>query len=99
MSLNYQDWLIENKDVGQRGFKMNIKSFLGSIFNQKNLDNTIKSLDEGVASFNKGMQDFGDSMDKVTKELSKDVEKSNSNAKSRAIKDKENLDKIWGKKK
>ena len=52
-----------------------------------------------MASFNKGMQDFGDSMDKVTKELSEDVEKSKSSAKSRAIKDKENLDKIWGKRK
>ena len=52
-----------------------------------------------MASFNKGMQDFGDSMDKVTKELSEDVEKSKSSAKSRAIKDKGNLDKIWGKRK
>ncbi|MBT4327629.1 MAG: hypothetical protein HOD60_12130 [Candidatus Nitrosopelagicus sp.] len=77
---------------------MNIKSLLGSIFNQKNLDNTIKSLDKGMNSFNKGMQDFGNSMDEVTKEISEDVEQSKSNAKSRAIKDKENLDKIWGKK-
>jgi len=77
---------------------LKIKSLLTSIFNQKNLDDTMKLLDKGMTSFSKIMQDFGGSMDKMTKEFSDDVEKSNSNAKFRAIKDKENLDKIWGKK-
>ena len=76
---------------------MKIKSLLTSIFNQKNLNDTMKSLDKGMTLFSKIMRDFGESMDTMTKEFSTDVEKSNSNAKSRAIKDKENLDKIWGK--
>jgi hypothetical protein len=74
---------------------MNLKS----IFTLKNLNSCLKSFDKGMDSFNKGLKDFGDSMDKITTEFSEDVEKSNHTAKSRAIKDKENLDKIWGKKK
>lgn len=78
---------------------MNIKFILGSIFNQKNLDNTIKSLDKGVNLFNKGMQEFGDSMESIQEEFRKDVERSKCNAEKRASIDRTNLDKIWGKKK
>ena len=73
---------------------MNFKS----IFTLKNLNSCLESFDKGMESFNKGLKDFGNSMDEVTKEISEDVEQSKSNAKFRAIKDKENLDKIWGKK-
>jgi hypothetical protein len=73
---------------------MNFKS----IFTLKNLNSCLESFDKGMESFNKGLKDFGNSMDKITTEFSEDVEKSNRNSKSRAIKDKENLDKIWGKK-
>jgi hypothetical protein len=64
-----------------------ILSALGGIFNQKNLD-----------SFNTAMSDFGKSMDLITKEFSDDVTKSNESRKKRESKDKENLEKIWGKK-
>jgi len=40
----------------------------------------------------------GDSMDKMTKELGSDVEKSRKNQKDRESIDKANLEKIWGKK-
>ena len=73
---------------------MNFKS----IFNLKNLDSCLKSFDNCMDSFNQGLRDFGDSMDKITSEFSEDVEKSKRNAETRAIKDKENLDKIFGKK-
>jgi hypothetical protein len=58
----------------------------------------IKSFDKIISDFNSGLKDFVDSMQKVDQDFKDDIEKSNSNAKSRAIKDKENLDKIWGKK-
>ncbi len=54
---------------------------------------------EILDSICKSIQDFGDSMQTMNNEFSDDIKKSNQNAKSRAIKDKENLDKIWGKKK
>ncbi len=50
-------------------------------------------------TFNKAVQDFGDSMDTMSKEMSSDIEKSNRVAKIREKKNKENLEKIWGKKK
>jgi len=37
-------------------------------------------------------------MDKMTSELSSDIEKSNKESEDRERKNKENLDKIWGKK-
>ena len=52
-----------------------------------------------MASFNKGIQGFGDSMDKATKEFSEDIRKSDIQKEKRAIKDKENLKKIFGDKK
>ena len=50
-----------------------------------------------LGHFNKVMQDFGDSMNKMTKELGSDVEKSRKNQKERESINKANLDKIWGK--
>jgi hypothetical protein len=58
----------------------------------------IKNIDQGISTFNKLVQDFGDSMDKMTGELSSDIEKSNRESESREKKNQENLDKIWGKK-
>ena len=51
----------------------------------------------GIDSFNKAIQDFGDSMDSITREFSADIEKSNRESEIREQKNKENLDKIWGK--
>jgi hypothetical protein len=59
----------------------------------------IKNIDQGISTFNKIIQDFGNSMEKITGELSSDIEKSNRNSEAREKKNQENLDKIWGKKK
>ncbi len=58
----------------------------------------MKNIDSGINSFNKAVQDFGKSMDSLTKEMSADVEKSNRDSEVREKKNKENLDKIWGRK-
>ena len=57
----------------------------------------MKNINKGINTFNKVMQDFGDSMDSITKELSLDIEKSNRASKVREKKNRENLEKIWGK--
>ncbi|KAF6247189.1 hypothetical protein C6990_05820 [Nitrosopumilus sp. b3] len=59
----------------------------------------MKNINQGVDIFNKAVQDFGDSMDSLNKEMSDDIEKSNKESKIREKKNKENLDKIWGKRK
>ena len=59
----------------------------------------MKNIDKGMDVFNKTIQDFGDSMDSITREFSADIEKSNRESKIREEKNKENLDKIWGKRK
>ena len=56
-----------------------------------------KNINNGIDIFNKAIQDFGQSMDTLTKELSSDIEKSNKDSQSREKKNKENLEKIWGK--
>ena len=58
----------------------------------------MKNINQGINVFNKAVQDFGDSMDTMTRELSSDIEKSNRASEAREQKNKENLDKIWGKK-
>ena len=55
----------------------------------------VKNIDQGISTFNKLVQDFGDSMDKMTSELSSDIQKSNRESESREKKNQENLDKIW----
>ncbi len=57
----------------------------------------MKNINHGINVFNKAVQDFGDSMDGITRELSSDIEKSNRESEAREKKNKENLDKIWGK--
>jgi len=59
----------------------------------------IKNIDQGIGTFNKIIQDFGNSMEKMTGELSSDIEKSNRDSEAREKRNQENLDKIWGKKK
>lgn len=66
-----------------------IKNFLKKI--------TVKNINKSMDTFNKIIQDFGDSMDTMTKEMSSYIEKSNRESESRERKNKENLDKIWGK--
>ena len=68
-------------------------------FNAKNINNTIDTFSKGMDTFNKTVQDFGDSMDTMTKEISSDIDKSNRASEIREKKNKENLEKIWGKKK
>jgi len=57
----------------------------------------MKNINNGIVTFNKIVQDFGDSMDIMTRELSSDIEKSNRESKVREKKNKENLEKLWGK--
>jgi hypothetical protein len=59
----------------------------------------IENIHQGMDTFNKTIQDFGDSMDSITKEFSADIEKSDKESKIREQKNKENLDKILGKRK
>lgn len=63
--------------------------------------NTInfKNFNKGIDVFNKSVQRFGDSMNTMTKEMSSDIEKSNKEFEAREKKNKENLDKIWEKRK
>ena len=68
-------------------------------FNAKNINSAIVMLSKCTHTFNKTVQDFGDSMDTMTKEMSSDIEKSNKVAKIREKKNKENLEKLWGKQK
>ncbi len=58
-----------------------------------------KNIDKSINTFNKAVQAFGGSMDSITKELTSDIEKSNKDSKIREKKNKENLEKIWGKRK
>ena len=75
------------------GIDMKYKK-LDSIFKIMNM----KNIQQGIITFNKAVQDFGDSMDTMTREMSADIEKSNRESESREKKNKENLDKIWGRK-
>jgi hypothetical protein len=77
------------EDVGELNKKL--KTIL-NLINAKNIN-------QGISTFNKTVQDFGDAMDTMTREMSSDIEKSNQELESREQKNKENLDKIWGKKK
>ena len=58
----------------------------------------MKNINHGIDTFNKLVQDFGASMDSLTREMSSDIEKSNRESEAREKKNKENLDKIWGRK-
>ena len=70
-----------------------IKEQLISFFKKISMTN----INQGMDIFNKAVQNFGDSMDGITRELSSDIEKSNRESEAREKKNKENLDKIWGK--
>ena len=70
---------------------MNVNNILKKI--------NLKNINQGMDIFNKAVQDFGDSMDSITREMSSDIEKSHIESESRERKNKENLDKIWGKRK
>ena len=58
----------------------------------------MKNINQGIDIFNKAVQDFGVSMDSMTKEMSSDIKKSNKEAEIREKKNKENLEKLWGRK-
>ncbi len=57
----------------------------------------MKNINQGMDIFNNAVQDFGKSMDTITREMSTDIEKSNRESEAREKQNKENLDKIWGK--
>ena len=59
----------------------------------------MKNINNGIDTFNKAVQAFGDSMDTMTKEISSDIKKSDKESKIREKKNKENLDKLWDKRK
>ena len=59
----------------------------------------MKNINQGIDIFNKAVQDFGVSMDSMTKEMSSDIKKSNKESEAREKKNKENLEKLWGKRK
>lgn len=56
----------------------------------------MNNINKGIDIFNKTMQDFGDSMDTMTREMSEDVQKPDKESEARGRKNRENLDKIWG---
>jgi len=58
----------------------------------------LKNINKGIGTFNKAVQNFGYSMDTMTKEMSSDIEKSNKESKARVKKNRENLEKLWGRK-
>ena len=57
----------------------------------------MKNINKGIDTFNKAVQAFGDSMDTMTKEMSSDIEKSNREFEARGRRNRENLEKLWGK--
>ena len=59
----------------------------------------MKNINQGIDIFNKAVQDFGVSMDSMTKVMSSDIKKSNKESEAREKKNKENLEKLWGKRK
>jgi len=73
---------------------MTKKELIINILKKINLNN----INKGMDTFNKAVQDFGNSMDTMTKEMSSDVEKSNREAEIREKKNRENLEKLWGRK-
>ncbi len=66
-------------------------------FTLKNFDKALEKFDKGMNEFNKAVKDFGDSMVAVTKEFSSDIEESNKRRKEYERKNKDNLQKLWGK--
>ena len=50
----------------------------------------MKNINKGIDTFNNAVQSFGGSMDQLSKDLGGDTER-------QSTKDKENLEKIWGK--
>ena len=75
-----------------------IKNIIRKI-NAENIDKAMKSFNKGINTFDKIMADFGNSMDQLTKEINQTSQnnvKIWSDSKTNS-KDKENLDKIWGK--
>jgi hypothetical protein len=57
----------------------------------------MKNINNGIDTFNKAVQAFGNSMNTVTKEMSSDIEKSNREFEARGRRNRENLEKLWGK--
>ena len=56
-----------------------------------------KNINNGIDTFNKAVQAFGNSMNTMTKEMSSDIEKSNREFEARGRRNRENLEKLWGK--
>jgi len=76
---------------------MNFKKLLKK-FNLKNLDKALNKMEKIFTAFSNGLNSFNKGMDDMMDQLSSDFKKSDRRKKSRAIKDRENLDKIFGSK-
>ena len=96
-----QEILCKKYDIILTDYKTNREQII-SILKQINL----KNMDKGISAFNKIIQQFGGSMEQLTKDLNeKDQGKSASKVKLWSDtpkiysqnKDKENLERIWGK--
>jgi len=77
---------------------MNIKKFLLDNFTFENLNKALNKIEKGFTAFSNVMNQFSKGMDDMMDQLSSEYKKSDRRKKSRAIKDRENLDKIFGSK-
>lgn len=75
----------------------NIRDTITSKLTMTNLDSCLKSLNSGLDSFSKGVNSFSDSMTSLNDEFSDDIRKSDKRRKSESKKNKQNIDKLFGK--
>ena len=78
---------------------MKIKAILTRImrgFNAENLAKTNEIFTKSINTFDSGLKEFGKSMDSITRELSSDVEQSNTKSQSESKKNQENLKELFG---
>ncbi len=83
--LNLQEFMCKKYDIILIDYKT--KRERVTIFLKKI---NMKNINKGIDAFNKAVQAFGGSMDKLSKDLG-------SSEKDQSGKDKENMEKIWGK--
>ena len=75
----------------------NIRDTITSKLTLKNLDSCLKSIDSGITTFSKGVDSFSKSMQSFNDEFSDDIRKSDKRRKSESRKNKQNIDKLFGK--
>jgi len=77
---------------------MNIKKFLLDNLTFQNVNKVLNSIEKAFTAFSKGMNQFSKGMDDMMDQLSSEYKQSDRRRKSRAIKDRESLDKIFSNK-